>query len=86
MRPIGDEAEEARQMELAIAASLAEEERRRADVKHDESTVLYAIVDSLRDASGSSASGAAAVPASAARGREMARSILEAHIASGAGL
>ena len=82
-------AEEAAQLERAIAQSLHSAEQQRADRQHDESATLLGFIDSLHDADvRPQASSRAARPCSgeARRGRQIARQALEQHLVSGGAL
>lgn len=80
---------EAQQLEAALAESLLEDERRRADLRYEEDARLLGFIDSLREA-GAHAFRAAAQPAALARpasremrtGRELALRVLEEQLVS----
>ena len=84
------------ELRKAIAESLAHEERRRADVRYEEDSMLHGVVASLRDAvnveerravhdGAGPLAGRPRGGAAAQAGRQMARQILEGHLAEGGG-
>ena len=102
MATVGEEAIAGQQhddddeLRKAIAESLAHEERRRADVRYEEDSMLHGVVASLRDAvnveerravhdGAGPLAGRPRGGAAAQAGRQMARQILEGHLAEGGG-